>query len=143
MIEARAEERIERLGAGRQLAQEEVFGREPPGSRVAANRALERAVGIEQPRADDARLRMLVGEGDQVLQRTLGQPRVGVEEQEIAPGSRAHAGVVAGAEPAVGLLDDARLREPLADELGRPVGRAVIDDDELVPGDALEAALEP
>ena len=111
VIEARAEERVQRLGVGRELAQEEVFGCEPPGSRVAANRALERAVGIEQPRADDGRLRMLVDEGDQVLERALGEPRVRVQEQEVPPGSGAHACVVAGAEATVLLLDDARLRE--------------------------------
>ena len=54
VIEARAEERVERLGVRRELAQEEVLGGEPPGSRVTANRALERAVGIEEPRSDDA-----------------------------------------------------------------------------------------
>ena len=57
---------------GRQLAQEEVLGREPPERRKAADRALEGAVGIPQPRPDQRRLRPSVREVDEALDRAVG-----------------------------------------------------------------------
>ena len=35
VVELLAEERVQRVRAGRQLAQEEVLGRDPPGARIA------------------------------------------------------------------------------------------------------------
>ena len=51
--------------------------------------------------------------------------------------------IPAGAEPAVLRLDDPDLGKPLAHDVDGPVGRAVVDDDGLGAGDALEAPLDP
>ena len=71
VVEAAAVEGVEELGARPELAQEEVLGREPPERRLAAHRALERAVRVGQPRADDGGTRMRVGERDQRVERSL------------------------------------------------------------------------
>ena len=50
VVEAAAVERVQRLRARSELAQEEVLGRDPPGRRVAADRPLQRPVRVEEPR---------------------------------------------------------------------------------------------
>ncbi len=145
VIEPARVERVQRPGTRGELAQEEVLGREPPDRGKPAHRPLQRAVRIEQLRADDGSLRMLVGEGDQLLQRAVLQPGVRVQEQVVATRGGAHPGVRASSEPAVLLLDDPRGRKALANELQRSVGRAVVDDDHLGAGslEALQRALDP
>ena len=143
MVEAARVEPVQRLRARRQLAEEEVLGGEPPERREAANRPLQRAVGVEQPRPDDRGVRVLVGEGDEPAQRALGQPRVRVQDQEVAARRGLHAAVPAGREADVLLLDHACLGQLLADDVRAAVGRAVVDDDHLLSAHALEAALDP
>ena len=71
VVEAARVERVQRRRARRELAQEEVLGREPPEGRVAANRALQRPVRVEEPRADDRGARARVGEVAQPLERAV------------------------------------------------------------------------
>ena len=85
----------------------------------------------------------LDGEGDKALDGSVGHPRVRVDQQVVAGGRRAHAGVQPRAEAPVLLLDHAHLREALAHELERPVGRAVVDEHGLDPPEALETLLDP
>ena len=143
VVEAAGVERVQPPRARRELADEEVLGREPPERRLAAHRALQRPVGVAQPRPDDGRLGMRVGERDEPLEPVADDPGVRVEQEEVAAVGRAHAGVVAAAHAAVLLLDHAHVREALAHELERAVGRAVVDDDRLVAAHRLEALLEP
>src|SRR4030095_775632 len=105
VVEVRAEKSVQRARAGRELAQEEVLGRDPPRRRVPADRALERSGRAAKPRPDHRSLRMLVREGDELLERAVCQPRVRVQEQEVASGADAHARVVSCAEAAVLLLE--------------------------------------
>src|ERR1051325_6405246 len=81
--EPRRVERIQRARARRELAQEEVLGREAPEAREAADRTLQRAVRVQQLRADDGGFRVLLGERDEPLNRVADRPRVRVEQQEI------------------------------------------------------------
>ena len=103
--EAVAVEGVEGPRARRELAQEEVLGREPPEGREAAHRALQPAVRVAQLRADDRRLGMRLAEGDQPLERAFGRPGVRVQEQEPVARGDPHAGVRAAAEALVLLLD--------------------------------------
>ena len=98
-------ERVEQLRARRELAQEEVLGREPPQRREAAHRALQRPVGVQELGADDRGLRMRVGELHEPRERAVGQPGVGVQQQEVAAGDDRHACVPARGEPQVLPLD--------------------------------------
>ena len=143
VVEPARIEGIERARPRAELAQEEVLRREAPHGREAAHRPLQRAVRVEQLRPDDRGLRVRLGEGGELLDRVADGPGVRVEKQEIAARGHAHARVRAGAEAGVPLLDQPRLREAAAHELERPVGRAVVDDDRLVPAHALEAPLQP
>ena len=86
---------------------------------------------------------MRVGERDELVEPVADDPGVGVEQEEVAAVGGAHAGVVAAAHAAVLLLDHAHLGEPLAHELERAVGRAVVDDDHVAPAHGLEALLDP
>ena len=85
----------------------------------------------------------LVGEGDEPGERALGQPGVGVQDQEVAAGRGRHARVPAGGEPEVLLLDQRASGKLLAHDVDRPVGGAVVDDDDLLAAHALEALLDP
>ena len=143
VVEPARVERVQRLRARRELAEEEVLGREPPERREAPHRPLQRAVGVEQPRPDDRGVRALVGEGDEPAQRALGQPRVRVQDQEVAARRLLDPTVPAGGQADVLLLDHARVRELLADDVGAAVAGAVVDDDDLLAAHALEAALDP
>ena len=143
VVETALVEGVQRTRARRQLAQEEVLGREPPQRRKGARGALQRPVGVEQPRPDDGRIRVLVGEPRQLRDAVAGDPGIRVQQQEVAAGGEPHPGVVAAAHADVLLLDHARFREPPPDDLQRLVGRAVVDHDRLVTAHALEAALDP
>ena len=141
VLEAARVERVQQRRTRRQLAQEEVLGREPPQRGEPARRALQRPVFVQQTRADDRRLRMRLRELHEPLDRVADDPRVRVQEQEVVARRRAHSGVVAGAEAAVLLLD--HQRAVAARDLDRRVRRAVVDHDRLEAHDALERALEP
>src|SRR5262249_8968363 len=117
--------------------------RKPPQGREAAHRPLQRAVRVLQPRPGDRDARVCVEIRRELLDAVADDPGIRVEEERIRPLRRPHAGVVAAAHAAVLLLDHARLREALAHELERPVGRAVVDDDHLVTAHRVEAALDP
>ena len=141
--EATRVEAVQELGARRELPEEEVLGGEPPERREAADGALERPVGIEQPRADDRGLGVLLGEGDEPLERAGREPRVRVQDQRVRLGEGRHAGIPAGGEAEVLLLDQLHVGEAGPDEVDRAVGRAVVDDDGLDTAHALEALLQP
>ncbi len=141
--EAAGVERVQELRSRSQLAQEEVLRREPPGSREPAHRALQRPVRVREPRADDRGLRVLVRERHEPFERALGQPGVGVQDQDVAAGRDRETRVPARRKPSVLPLEDARGREELADDVGRPVGGAVVDDDRLLVPHAREALLDP
>ena len=143
VVEAACVEGVERARARCELAQEQVLGRDPPDARKAADRALEGAVGVAQARAYDRRVRVRLGEAHQCVQRAGGEPRVRVQEQVPAPRRGPHAGVVAGSEALVLLLDHDGLGEALANEVERAVRGAVVDDDELRSRDALQSLLHP
>ena len=143
VVEAALVEGVQGLRPRRQLAQEQVLGREPPEGWKRARRALQRPVGIEQTRSDDRRVRMLIRKPGELLGAVADQPRIGVQQQEVAAGGEPHPRVVAAAHAEVLLLDHACLRKPPPNELDRPVGRAVVDHDRLVIAHALEGALDP
>ena len=84
VVEVARVEGIERVRSRAQLAQEEVFGREPPERGEATHGPLERAVGVEQLWTDHRGLRMLVGEGGKLLDGVADGPRVGVQQQDEA-----------------------------------------------------------
>jgi hypothetical protein len=143
VLETARVERIQQASAGRELAEEEVLGREPPQRWDAAHRPLQRAVRVQQARADDGRLGIRVGVPDQAAERPLGQPGIRVQDQEIASGRDRHAGIPPGCEPEVPLLDHPCCRKAFPDHFHRAVVRAVVDDDRLLVADALEALLDP
>ena len=86
---------------------------------------------------------MLLGVREQRLDGVAGDPRVGVQEQDEAARGGLDAAVPAGGETEIRLLHEPHVGKPLADELDRAVRRPVVDDDRLVLGDAVQAALEP
>src|SRR5262245_34122813 len=86
---------------------------------------------------------MRVGVRDELLDRVVHDPGIGVEQEGVPALRDAHARVVAAAHAAILLLDHARLRELLSHQRNRPVARTVVDDDQLAPADRVEAALEP
>ena len=141
MVEPRRVERVQRMGPRRELAQEEVLGRQPPRGREPAHRALQRPVRVDQPRPDDGGARVRLAELDQPVDRVADYPGVSVQDQEPAAARFAHPAVPAGREAPILLLDEPRFREAIANELERPVRRAVVDDDGLVAAHALETAL--
>ena len=143
VVEPAGVEPVQQARARRELAEEEVLGREPPERRDAAHRALQRAVRVQQPRADHRRLRMRVGVPDEAPERPLGHPGVGVQDQEVAARRDRHARVPAGGEPQVLLLDHPRVGKELANDVDRAVAGAVVDDDRLLAADAVEALLDP
>ena len=79
---------LSRLRARCELADEEVLGREPPERRLAADRALERAVGVLQLRADDRRVRVRRRRRRSDGRGVAFHPGVGVEQEEVAPARR-------------------------------------------------------
>src|SRR5919106_325270 len=83
VVESARVERVDRSRAWRELAQEEVLGREPPRRREAANRALQGAVRIRQARPDDRRLRPRVGELDEAGEGVADEPGVRVQQQDV------------------------------------------------------------
>jgi hypothetical protein len=82
---------------------------------------------------------MLVGERNEPVERALGQPSVGVQDQRVTAGGDRQARVPAGPEPAVLALEEPHLGKELADDVDRPVGGAVVDDDRLHTAHALQA----
>ena len=124
VVEATRVERVERPRSRRELAQEEVLGREPPQRREPAHRALQRPVRVQQARPE---------------RRPHGatRPANSTRRSSASPTSQASAfrmrtyrlsvsrmpDVPAGTETTVLRLDHADLREPLANE-ARPCRRA-------------------
>ena len=143
MVEATRVESVEHVRAGRKLAQVEKLRRKPPQRRETAHGALQPAVRIPQPRADDGGLRMGVCERGELLDGALVQPRVGVEQQDIPARGPRDAAVPAVGEATVLLLHDLHFGESLTDERNRVVARTVVDDDRLVPTHTRERLLEP
>ena len=135
VVEVARVEGIQRARARRELAQEEVLGRQPPERGKAADRALERPVGVEELRSRRRAPRaVILGERDQRLDALADDPRVGVQQQDEVPRRRFDAATPACGEPEVRPARRAARPEPLADELDRAVGRPVVDDDRLVRG---------
>ncbi len=127
VVEAAGVQRVQAPRARCELADAEVFGGESPERRLGAHRALQRAVGVDEPRPDDRGLGVLVREGDQLVETVASlivrlDPGVGVEQEEPATLGDAHARVVAATHAPVRLLDHAHVAELLADALERPVG---------------------
>ena len=100
--------RVQQPRSGRQLPQEQVLGRDPPGRRKTANRRLEGPVRVQQPRSDPRRPRDPVREARQPVDRVSHDPRVRVEDENVRSRRLADAPVPAGREPEVLLLDDLR-----------------------------------
>ena len=111
VVEALRVEGVQRARARGELPQEEVLGGEPPDGREAAYRPLQGAVRVEQPRADDRGAGARVGERHQPVERALREPRVGVEDEDVAALGGLDAPIPAGAEPEVLLLDQPDVRE--------------------------------
>jgi hypothetical protein len=143
VIEASGVEGVQGRGAGRELAQEEVLGREPPHRGVAADGALECAVRVQEPWPDDRRPRPRVRERDDPVDRARDEPCVRVEEECIRARRLAETEVPAGAQATILGLDDPHVRIPLAHEGDRAVTRAVVDDDGLHSHERVEALLDP
>ena len=76
------------MRARRELAQEEVLGGEPPERGEAPHGALQRPVGVAQPRRDHGSVLVRVREGDQPLERVVDEPGVGVDQQVVARQAR-------------------------------------------------------
>ncbi len=89
--------------------------------------------------ADEVALQPL-GRGHQVGEVAGGQPVVAVQEGQILPVRRVQAGVPGRGQTAVALVDDhlgaGNVLPGALEDPGRPVGRAVVDEDELeiLPG---------
>ena len=66
---------------------------------------------------------MLVCERDERRECAVVEPRVRIQQQDVAPGRSCDAGVPTGGEPAIRLLDDLDVGKALADERGCPVVR--------------------
>src|SRR2546427_955704 len=143
VVEAGPVKGVQQPRARRELAQEEELRRKPPKGGEAAHRALEPPVRVAEPRPDDGRPRMRVGERNQRAERALVEPGIRVEQQRIAARGAVDAGVPAERESAVLLLDEHDFREAVAHELDGAVGRAVVDHDRLDSAHAREALLEP
>ena len=79
VVEAARVEGVQHARPRRQLAEKEVLGREPPQRRKRAGRALQRPVRIEEPRADDGGIRMLIREPGKLLEAVTDHPGVGVQ----------------------------------------------------------------
>ena len=143
VVEAARVERVERPRPRRELAQEEVLGRQPPQGREPAHRPLQRPVRVQQARPDDRGARP---PSANATSRASASPRShasAFREEDVPALGLPDPQVPAGPEPAVLRLDDAHLREPLADEGDGAVARAVVDDDDLLAPDAREAVLDP
>ena len=84
MVEVRAVEGVEQPRPWCQPAQEEILGREPPESRVAANRTLQRPVRVEQPGTDHADARIILGKGGETGDCVVDRPGIAVEHEQIA-----------------------------------------------------------
>ena len=143
VVEARPVERVQRAGPRRELAEVEVLGGEPPGRRVPAHRALERAVRVLEARPDRRGPRVTVRRRDEGGERAVEEPGVSVQQEHVLRGGGANAGVPARGEPAVLALDDAHCGKPLTDDVDGAVARAVVDHDGIDLGDALQALLDP
>ncbi len=143
VVEPTRVEPVQHGRAGRELAQEEVLGRQPPERGEAAHRALEAPVLVQEPRSDDRGLGPPVGERHEPPERVADEPRVRVHEQDVAAGRPADPLVPARGEPAVLALDELDVGEALPHELDRPVGRAVVHDHDAPAREALEAGLDP
>ena len=120
VVEAARVEPVQRPRPRRELAQEEVLGREPPQRREAAHGALQRAVRVQRGAA--RRQRRPACSSAKATSRSTPSPTTHASALRISTkraGASAHARVPAGAEPEVLLLDDANLREALAHEVDR------------------------
>ena len=101
------------------------------GRREAAGRELERPVLVDEPRADEADLRIRVQVADELGQGAGGQARVAVEEHP-QPSARAPEPGVARRDADVRRQrDDLRLGEGLGHRLRRAVARGVVDEHHL------------
>ena len=142
--EATAVEGVQRLRPRRELAEVEVLRRDAPERREAADRALQRPVGVEEPRADDGGARMPrrprtaaaraaspTSQASALRTRTCS-PRVSATprfQPAASPRFSASTTRTAG--------NRSRTNATVA------VARAVVDDDGVERGDALEAVLDP
>ena len=143
VVEAAAVEGVKRGGSGSQLAEEEVLGREPPDRRIAADRPLQRSVGIDEARADGGCPRPRVREGTEPLERALRQPGVGIEEQHVRARGLADPEVPARAEPAVLELHHTHVGKARPHERDGAVARAVVDDHRVGTAKRVQAVLDP
>ena len=98
---------------------------------------------MAHPWPDERDPRVPVGRVHQLLGSVAEEPGVCVQDEHVLAGGLRDASVPARRESPVLRLDERDGGEPLADELDRAVARAVVDDDRLEGGDALEALLEP
>ena len=130
---SRRVERVQRARARRELAQEEVLGREAPRRRKAAHGRLQPAVGMTQARPDDGRARVRVrerGEPSRPRRRAPRRPRSG--SARTRPTSRAMPRFQPAPSPRFSCSTSRTSGKRSRTNVDRAVGRAVIDDDRLV-----------
>ena len=84
VVEPARVESIQGRGAWRELAQEEVLGREAPECREPAHGALEGPVRVRRAGADDGGARALVRDLDEAGEGVADEPGVGVQDQDVA-----------------------------------------------------------
>ena len=109
-----------------------------PGSGETLDRGLGAAVRVDEPRPDGGRPRVRLERLRESPHRSLGDSRVGIEEEEVFPRRLPCPEVAGGAVTAVlPRRQDARAghlrREPLSDH----VSRRVVHDDDPGPGSRL------
>ena len=102
------------------------------GRKCAAARVIERPVLPFEPRPDHPDVGMRLEDSDESVQRPCRQPGIGIERQHERAAVAANRDVRRGREAEVAAgLDDFGLRETLAHDGRRPVGRGIVDHDHL------------
>src|SRR5215218_1808956 len=91
--------------------------------RIAPGGVLETAILEQQAWPDQPELRALLEEANQLLQRSVREPRVAVQEHHEPPSGDPHGVVARRALLVDRQADYGRIREPLGDQIGGPVGR--------------------
>ena len=101
--------------------------------REAPERNLALAIGVRQPAATDADIRMAVEKRGENLQGVVQEHGIRVEEEDILPLRMHHAIVVCSDKSAVhGTLDETGARKSRPDHRGALIGRCVIHHDNLI-----------
>ncbi len=132
VLEAAAVEGVQHRRTRRQLAQEQVLGRQPVDARVAAAGPLQPPVLEAQPRPHRTAARARLTEPHQLVDAASIDERVAVQQEHEAPRGLGETPVVARAEAQVAVERHELHVRPLGPQpVRRAVGRRVVDHDQL------------